>query len=282
MVASIEHELRSAGADWTTTLARSLVEMEGAVRQAVAAERQVWIGGGDGTVRDVLDGMAANRGAVAGIVPLGTVNALARALGTPLQPAAAARWLLDAIPRPMDTGEVGGRVFYCFASIGWDAAAVHAVRPAEKRILGRGAYLVGALRAVSRLRPPARFGAEIQPHDAPGNVIHDAGHSLIVSNIPCYAGHTIFHRAAPCSGSMELFLFRGGNPLTGLGWCAAQSLRRAPEPARWNVADLLVSRFSVRSRLPMHLQLDGDPVSIGDNTAYEFTVRPASVRILCR
>jgi diacylglycerol kinase (ATP) len=62
--------------------------------------------GGDGTVGSVANQVAGS-GLPLGILPLGTSNDIARALGVPLDPTAAARSLLTGLISEVDAGQVG-------------------------------------------------------------------------------------------------------------------------------------------------------------------------------
>src|ERR1700687_5032616 len=66
--------------------------------------------GGDGTIHDVLQGMAGKDAAL-GIIPLGTANAMAHDLRLPLTPAGAARALLSAVPKRIAVGRIDYRYF---------------------------------------------------------------------------------------------------------------------------------------------------------------------------
>jgi len=76
--------------------------------------------GGDGTVNDV-GSMLAFGDAALGIVPAGSGNGLARALGVPRNPAAALRHALAARARRIDVGEIAGHIFLNVAGVGFDA-----------------------------------------------------------------------------------------------------------------------------------------------------------------
>lgn len=66
--------------------------------------------GGDGTIHDVLQGMAGKEAAL-GIIPLGTANAMAHDLRLPLTPDGAARALLTAVPKRVAVGRIDYRDF---------------------------------------------------------------------------------------------------------------------------------------------------------------------------
>jgi YegS/Rv2252/BmrU family lipid kinase len=76
--------------------------------------------GGDGTVNEVASVLAFGDLPLA-IVPIGSGNGLARALGIPRRPAAALRHALDAQARRIDAGEVESHLFFNVAGVGFDA-----------------------------------------------------------------------------------------------------------------------------------------------------------------
>jgi YegS/Rv2252/BmrU family lipid kinase len=92
-------------------LARSFVE------RGVGA---VVVWGGDGTINEVASEVAF-RGPALGIVPGGSGNGLARELGLPRDPGPALRIALRGRPRSIDVGELGGRLFFNVAGVGFDA-----------------------------------------------------------------------------------------------------------------------------------------------------------------
>jgi diacylglycerol kinase family enzyme len=112
-------------------------------------DRRVVVCGGDGSVHAVVAALHRS-GALdrpVGLVPLGTGNDLARALGLPLDPAAAARVVLSGRPRRLDllVDDTGGVVVNAVhLGVGAEAARQAA---ALKPRLGRLAYLVGGVSA---------------------------------------------------------------------------------------------------------------------------------------
>lgn len=107
----------------------------------------LWIGGGDGTINHILNA-TVGQFASYGIVPMGTINGLARALGIPRDPLEAVQWLLDGEPTSLDLGMVGDRYFVLYATIGFHAAVFHGTNPRLKRLVGRAAFFAaGAVEA---------------------------------------------------------------------------------------------------------------------------------------
>ncbi|MBJ6750908.1 diacylglycerol/lipid kinase family protein [Geomonas anaerohicana] len=115
---------------------------------AEESEPFIVVAGGDGTINGVLNGLAPGA-ATLGVVPLGTSNVLARELEIESVDDALDR-LARGETRPISVGEIvrGGerRRFLLMAGAGFDGAVVRDVRLSEKRTLGKGAYVLSALR----------------------------------------------------------------------------------------------------------------------------------------
>ncbi len=80
----------------------------------------VYAWGGDGTVNEVGSALAFGETALA-IVPAGSGNGLARALGIPREAGAALRHALQMPERRIDVGEIGDHIFFNVAGVGFDA-----------------------------------------------------------------------------------------------------------------------------------------------------------------
>jgi YegS/Rv2252/BmrU family lipid kinase len=117
----------------------------------------VLAGGGDGTINEVINGLALSDTPL-GIVPLGTVNVLARECGLPLEPEGAFRAALEREPRKIALGHIhaGGeeRYFSFVAGAGFDAHVVHGVNAGLKSLIGKGAYIAKAVAALALWKPP--------------------------------------------------------------------------------------------------------------------------------
>ena len=109
---------------------------EDATRTALEAGATVVIAaGGDGTVRACAQVLAGTSVPLA-IVPAGSANLTARALGLPRGMAAALETGLSGADRQLDLVSVGGLVCVAMAGIGLDAAVVGATSEQLKRRAG--------------------------------------------------------------------------------------------------------------------------------------------------
>lgn len=95
-------------------------EFEEMIGAALSVEPDLIVtAGGDGTVKSVASGILDRASSSAlGIIPLGTLNMVARDLGLPLEPEAAFRSVLDSQTMRMDAGYVNGLLFLVTAHLG--------------------------------------------------------------------------------------------------------------------------------------------------------------------
>jgi len=139
-------------------------------------------GGGDGTVNGVINGLVPERATLA-VLPLGTANVLAKELGIHSLEDALSR-IVRGVTRPLTVGllEAGEarRRFLLMAGIGLDGIIVQGVRESEKRVLGKGAYILSAAR---HLRKWEKERLEVM---ADGRRLDC--HSVVVCNAARYGG----------------------------------------------------------------------------------------------
>ncbi len=99
--------------------------------------------GGDGTVNEAVNGLAPHdKRPHFGIVPMGTVNDLARVLGISLDPEEAVNVFEEEHLQAIDIGRIGDRYFNNAMSLGDISESIYQVTPEEKSRLGPLAYLI--------------------------------------------------------------------------------------------------------------------------------------------
>ena len=124
--AAAAETLRAEGLSVREVVGRDAVEAAGLAAGAVDSGPDAVVAvGGDGTVHLALQAVAG-RGVPFGVVPAGSGNDFARAIGVPLGPPAAAaavvaRGLREGTVRAVDLGCSEGTWFGCVAAAGFDA-----------------------------------------------------------------------------------------------------------------------------------------------------------------
>jgi len=99
--------------------------------------------GGDGTVNEIVNGLASFEVTpLLGIIPLGTVNSLARALNIPVKIEKAIELLTKDYHKMIDVGLVNGKYFVNILGVGQAAKAVYDVNIEEKTKFGPLAYVL--------------------------------------------------------------------------------------------------------------------------------------------
>lgn len=136
-----------------------------ATRLAEEAAREgcerLFVAGGDGTLNEALNGVARVEGAlervVFGLIPLGTGNDFAQALGLPEDVDEAIKILVEGREVRADVGALGGRHFVNVSAGGFIAEVSDAVNPQLKTVAGKLAYLIGGAQVLLDYEPvPAR------------------------------------------------------------------------------------------------------------------------------
>jgi lipid kinase YegS len=238
------------------------------VEEALAAGyRHIVAGGGDGTLRDIAEAMAAqSTQASLVLMPLGTANDFARAAGVPLEPAEALD-LLDIAPTAIDLGEVGGQVFLNMATGGFGSLVTANTSEDLKKVLGGAAYLFTGLSRFTELH--SAYG-ELQGPD-----FHWSGDLLalgIGNGRQAGGGRVLCPQALVDDGLLDI------------------SILPAPQEVVGTLKNLLSDGFGidslfVRARLPwveikvsegLYINLDGEPLE-GD--CLRFAVRPSALQV---
>jgi diacylglycerol kinase (ATP) len=166
--------------------------------------------GGDGTINEVLNGLADDFGAQQfAVLPLGTANDLARTLNLPLEPAAAAEALNAGRVRPLDVVrlEVAGaatRYFLNVSAGGFSTKLADNLDETTKLWWGALAYGISALKTLHQLEP---YELRVTIDDEPP--LELSAYNLVVANARFVGGGVpVAPRAQPDDGLVDLVVFK--------------------------------------------------------------------------
>lgn len=262
----------------------SVEESRREIARAMAGEFDtIWIGGGDGTINAVLNQTFGHEIAYA-IIPMGTVNALARALHIPLDPAEAVRYHLKSKPVPMDVGHVAHRYFLLYATVGIHAAVFANVDKALKKRWGQIAFWESAVRTLWHKSRLPRFIMEMKRVNGPDDdeVVRDFGYAFTLSNVANYAGFGTFTEddaAAP--GAFAIHSFRRNHVIPMLARYALLWTIGRKKNGRTGISIYgLVRWVRVRSNHRLSVQVDGEPIQPDNARQLEFQCIPNAIRIM--
>jgi YegS/Rv2252/BmrU family lipid kinase len=223
------------------------------VQEAVArGERLIVIGGGDGTISSVVDYLAY-RDVVLGIVPMGTANNFARAVGLPLNVSEAVGVIAEGHAARIDLGKINNNYFSNAVSLGI-SASIHRGSPDQiKRWLGRAGYFLVAARRFAVHRP---FHCRLQ-HD--GRVLEVEALDLRIANGPYHGGVVAVPTASVDSRQLAVRIIKGSSKWTLARVWANIYRGVAQDPA--SVEILHVGELAISTDPQQPVSVDGEVVA---------------------
>jgi diacylglycerol kinase (ATP) len=248
----------------------------GAARDAVRdGYDHLFVAGGDGTLNEAVNGIAATPGGfeavTLGVIPLGTGNDFATALGMPPDPGDAVEAVLDAVPAMVDVGRLNDRYFVNVSAGGFIAEVSDVVDPKLKTIAGKLAYLVGGAQILFTHTP---VDARVETSD--GRVTHATLSIFAVCNARLIGGgRLIAPHAAIDDGLLDVCLIEAMPTVEFLGLLTRVS-------GGEHVADERVTYFrtsDVRFTLDRDVKVNTDG-EVLEAASCEYRVLPGALRVL--
>jgi lipid kinase YegS len=236
--------------------------------------------GGDGTVNEVVNGLydwldeagyAPDALPRLAVVPLGTGNDLAGALGIPGSVDEAMGVAVDGLAAPLDVAAVNGRRFLNVSTGGFGAAATDDAPTQAKRILGPFAYVLTALRTfATHPTTSARFTAG-------GEVLYEGAFlAFAVGNTWRTGGGTrITALAEPDDGLLDLCIVQEMGALESLA--LAPRVRAGTHLDHPGVLYQQVRTVRVDSAEDLRVNADGEPV---DGREFRYEILPRRLRVM--
>jgi diacylglycerol kinase family enzyme len=246
--------------------------------------------GGDGTVNEVVNGLlhegpGPDVPALA-VVPGGSTNVFARALGLPKEWTEGTAVILDALHdrrvRMVGLGRADERYFTFCAGFGIDAEVVRKVERARLR----GKVSTGSLyvrSTVSQFFLDTERRASPITLERPGEEAAAGIATVIVQNTApwTYLGDRPINPCPQASfeTGLDLLAIRELN-LPTTARTVAQILSRRPNPHGRHLLTLHdLAEFTVRASRPLAFQVDGD--YLGERTKVMFSAVPEALRVFC-
>jgi diacylglycerol kinase (ATP) len=278
--------LDRARAQARAELAQAIIEARGEAADVIVTERRgharelaqaaaangarlVIAWGGDGTMNEVASALAFGP-VPAALVPSGSGNGLARELGVDPLPERAIADALASVPRPIDVGEMSGRLFVNVAGVGFDAhvASVFDERGARRR--GLAGYAAVVVRALMTYEARHYTITTDAARHVPRAVL------VSVANSPQFGnGARIAPGARLDDGLLDLVVVEERSR-----W---RTLRHAPRLFDGSVEHapgvsvLRIRDATIESDHPMTFHVDGETAAGG--TRLSIRVHPAALRI---
>lgn len=208
--------------------------------------------GGDGTINEVINGLAEqNYRPKLGILPLGTTNDFARAIGIPRDIVKACDVLCEGHEMPIDIGKVNDRYFVNIAGGGKLTELTYDVPSKLKTMLGQMAYFIKGIEMLPSIRP-IKVRIDYDDRSFEGDIM-----LFLVSNSNSVGG---FEKLAPEAkmndGLFDLIILKASN--------LAEFIRLASMATRGEhmkdpkVIYAQASRIKVESEEKMQLNIDGE------------------------
>ena len=172
-----------------------------AARFAAAGEPVVIAAGGDGTLNEVVCGLAGSN-TIMGILPAGTMNVFAREMGIPSSSLERAFEIIEqGFVKDVDLFAANGAPFVQMAGVGFDALVIEATTWESKKLLGPLAYLIAAVKVMGE-KPPA-----IEVICADGR--RECGVAVLAGNGSLYGGpFKVFRNASNSDSKLDVLVYK--------------------------------------------------------------------------
>lgn len=226
--------------------------------------------GGDGTINEVIQGLAGSDSAL-GVLPTGTVNVWAREMNIPLDRAKAREVLVQGQTRRIDLGKVNGRYFLLMAGIGIDGEVTQAVERKPLKRLGVLGYILAAL-----WFGPGYLGFPLTLRVDNGDPVRTRALQIVIGNTRLYGGALTFTWLARCDdGMLDLCVVHKRSLLGRLVVLGDIVLRH--ERRRLWVRYNTFTKVVIETKNPVAIQVDGDPAG---HTPATFEVAPGALKVI--
>jgi diacylglycerol kinase (ATP) len=268
-VRRIREGLRAAGVHLVCRITRDPGDATRFAAEVPDHARALLIAGGDGTVREVIDGVVG-RVVPLLILPNGTENIVAKYFGMSGDPAAVVDRILSGVSRAVDIGVINGCRFLTCCGIGFDAEAVSRLHATRQGHITHFDYFWPLWRTFWA-HPFPVFRVEVD-----GRLLFEGSGLAIAGVLPRYAlGLRVLARARRDDGLLDVCVY----PCASRAGLIRHSLRTLMQ-RHIRVGGALYAQcrtLRVSADAPVPVQMDGD---IAGSLPARCSVIPAGCRFL--
>ena len=267
----IQRHLQNAGIEHKACFTSRPKEATEIAKQSAANYSHVIAVGGDGTIHEVVNGLAGQQ-TVFGMIPTGTGNDLARMFDLPKDPVQAVDRVLHGRQRTIDLLDLNGTYVSNIVGLGLDAAVAKDTNNANwKKRAGSLGYVISLVKMMFAFRP---FTLQLELDDQ--TMVFEGCWLVAIGNTKYYGGGMqICPDAKIDDGLLDVCVV---NNLTRL-----QLLRLFPTV--FSGKHILLPQVtymrgkSVRVKTDTPVPMHGDGEILG-TTPGEINIRPAALRVI--
>ncbi len=246
-------------------------------RQAVEQGAEVVLAvGGDGTVNEVVQGLAGSNIPLA-VYPAGTTNVWCKQVRMPSDPRRAAA-VINAGPRRLiDLGKADNRYFLLMTGVGLDGEITQATDLKLKKKIGKLAYGLAALQVGMHFQGSVA-NIVLNPGSDQQRTLKIRTGLIIVTNAERYAVMKLAREAQLDDGHLELLVFEEKNIFSRLKRAFSLITSRSehdPEIGRY-----YVQQASIQFENPTGVQIDGDPQGRTGSQPLNIKCMPSALRVI--
>jgi diacylglycerol kinase (ATP) len=278
----INDRLRQVWQDLDITVTTGSADAERAAVRAVDERCDaLYIAGGDGTVNAAIRGLLQREGQpwpVLGVVPFGTGNDLAKAIGLGEEPLPALDALLEMRVVDADLGMLNDRPFANTSAGGFVADVSGVVTEGLKDVTGKLAYLIGGARALWDSEP---FSARLvfNPEDPAARRVAaelDVQMFVVCNSRYIGGGYVIAPQAVIDDGLLDVLVVPRMSTLEFVG--VLQRIAAGKDPGRADVLTFRAASFDLELDRRSRVNTDGELL---ETSCCRYRVRPRRTRFFC-
>ncbi len=213
------------------------------------------VSGGDGTVSAAAEALVETDIPL-GVIPRGTANAFANAVGIPDTIEAACQVIVDGATQKVDVGICNGKPMILFAGIGFGAETIDDADRESKNRWGMLAYVISGFKQLQNFE---KFAATIETDD---KIISVAANAITIANAAPSTSILAQGTAGVIydDGLLDITIITPQNRLDAIAtsWHLLQSASNNEASARDDIGYLRTRCIKVTTDPPQKIVLDGE------------------------